>query len=91
MNRDDPTTSIEGKQRRQIGHAMTQAGLSLPEVWLRYFSITGTVDEYEVDAYLNQMVVLPAMECDKLAHAINELIDEMPPLGRAPYRRDIRP
>ncbi|MUK00711.1 hypothetical protein GM708_01425 [Vibrio cholerae] len=89
MNREDPTRSIEDTQRRQIGRAMAQAGLTLPEVWLYYFSITGTVDEYEVDAYLNQMIVLPALECDKLAHAINELIDEIPPIGRAPYRGDL--
>ncbi len=89
MKRDDPSRSIEDRQRRQIGRAMTQAGLTLPEVWLYYFSITGTVDEYEVDAYLNQMIVLPASECDKLAHAVNELIDEIPPLGRAPYRDDL--
>lgn len=89
MNRDDPTPSVEDKHCRQIRRAMTQAGLSLPEVWLQYFSITGTVDEYEVDAYLNQMIVLPVIECDKLAHAINELIDEMPPPGRAPYRADL--
>ncbi|MDQ0734093.1 hypothetical protein [Arthrobacter agilis] len=88
MTHDDPTPSIEDRQRRQIGRAMTQAGLSLPRVWLQYFSITGTVDEYEIDAYLNQMINLPATECDKLAHAINELIDEIPPPRRAPYRGD---
>ncbi len=91
MNHDDPTASIEERQRRQIGRAMQQANLRLPEVWLYYFSITGSVDEYEIDAYLNQMIVLPAMECDKLAQAINELIDEIPPPHRAPYRGDFRP
>jgi hypothetical protein len=84
-----PSTGIE--QRRRIRHAMTHAGLALPEVWLHYFSISGTVDEYEIDAYLNQMIVLPTIECDKLAHAINELIDDIPPRPRAPYHSDFRP
>jgi hypothetical protein len=86
MNRDDPMMSVEDRQRRQIGRAMSGAGLSLPEVWLHYFSITGVIGEYEIDAYLNQMIDLPAAECDTLAHAINELIDDLPSLGRAPYR-----
>ncbi|MCU1633897.1 MAG: hypothetical protein JWM61_2549 [Micrococcaceae bacterium] len=89
MNHRDSTASIEDAQRRQIGRAMTRAGLSLPDVWLRYFSITGIGDEYDIDAYLHQMFDLPAIECDKLAHAINELIDEIAPATRAPYRRDL--
>lgn len=70
---------------------MTQSGLSLPEVWLRYFSLTGEVDEYEIDAYLNRMILLPLLQCDILAHAINELIDELPPANHAPYRNEINP
>jgi hypothetical protein len=91
MTREDQSTSVEDKQRRQTMRAMAQAGLALPEVWLYYFSITGSVDEYEIDAYLNQMIVLPAIECDKLAHAINELIGQRPPVTRAPYRDDLSP
>ncbi|WP_434992089.1 hypothetical protein [Arthrobacter sp. Ld5] len=89
MNPNDHTSTVDDAQRRQIGDAMTQAGLSLPEVWLHYFSITGSVDEYEIDAYLNRMIALPPMECDKLAHAINELIDDIPPKLRAPLRHEI--
>jgi hypothetical protein len=30
--------------------AIEQAGLSLNEVWMRYFSISGEAGDYEVDA-----------------------------------------
>ncbi|PPB48065.1 hypothetical protein C4K88_16595 [Arthrobacter pityocampae] len=91
MSLNEPSTAIDDEQRRRIGEAMTQADLALPQVWLHYFSITGTVDEYEIDAYLNRMIALPPTECDKLAHAVNELIDDIPPRPRAPFRDEISP
>jgi hypothetical protein len=91
MNHEHRAITIEDEQRRRIVHAMNRAGLSLPQVWLHYFSISGAVDEYEIDAYLNRLIGLPGMECDKLAHAVNELINDLPPLPRAPYRNDIGP
>lgn len=65
--------------------AMEQAGLDLGTVWMRYFGMTGVAGEYEVDAYLNGSLPLPDIQADLLAHAINELIDELPPRLRAPY------
>ena len=72
-------------QAEATREAMQQAGLPLSEVWIRYFSFTGVVGEYEVDAYLNGSLELPAHDRDLIAHAVNELIDEVPPLPTAPY------
>ncbi|BBE24494.1 hypothetical protein MN0502_33770 (plasmid) [Arthrobacter sp. MN05-02] len=71
--------------------AIHHAGLAVPDVWLRYFSLSGMVDEYEVNAYLHGLVVLPPVQCDLIAHAVNELIDELPRPSRAPYSSDIDP
>jgi hypothetical protein len=51
---------------------------------MRYFSISGEAGDYEIDAYLNGSFTLSAIQADLLAHAVNELIDEIP-LPRAPY------
>ncbi|BBE24489.1 hypothetical protein MN0502_33720 (plasmid) [Arthrobacter sp. MN05-02] len=77
------------KQRKLTWLAIRTADLNLQDVWVRYFSLAGSVDEYELDAYLHGLIVLPPLECDLIAEAVNELIDEIPPLPRAPYRADL--
>lgn len=52
---------------------------------MRYFSFTGAAGEYEIDACLNGSLELPAHERDLVAHAVNELIKELPPRRMAPY------
>ncbi|RJT75096.1 hypothetical protein D6T63_18065 [Arthrobacter cheniae] len=83
--------SKEDHQRQGTAAAIHAAPFTVQEVWLRYFSSAGDVDEYEVDAYLSGMIVLPPVECDLIAHAVNELIDEIPALPRAPYQNDLPP
>ena len=78
-------------QRDLTGAAMREAGLTMQEVWLRYFSMTGALDEYELDAYINKLIDLPVSERDLIAGAVNELIDELPPHRRAPYSDDPGP
>ncbi|MBT2565282.1 hypothetical protein J7I84_02010 [Arthrobacter sp. ISL-85] len=69
---------------------MEEAGLPLHTVWMRYFSFTGTAGEYEIDAYLNGSLQLPTHERDLVAHAVNELIKELPPPRMAPYSKNGR-
>jgi hypothetical protein len=78
------------KQRQLTWVAIRTADFNLQEVWVRYFGLAGSVDEYELDAYLYGLIVLPPLECDLIAEAVNELIDEIPPLPRAPYGADLR-
>ncbi|NUP58079.1 MAG: hypothetical protein HOQ06_01200 [Pseudarthrobacter sp.] len=73
------------EQAQATREAMEEAGITLSAVWMRYFSFTGAAGEYEVDAYLNGSLELPPHERDLVAHAVNELIKELPPRRMAPY------
>jgi hypothetical protein len=75
----------EEEQRRLLAEAVRYSRITVGDLWLRYFSLAGDAGEYEVDAYLNGSLSLPALQRDLLAQAANELIDEQPPPPRAPY------
>jgi hypothetical protein len=90
-NRPNPSGGLEQKQGGLLSRAMTDAGITTGELWLRYFSIGGHVGEYEVEAYIQSLLTLPPAERDLLAHAANEIIDELPPRPRAPYVEDLQP
>jgi hypothetical protein len=75
------------EQRQRTLHAIHASGLDVQSVWLRYFSLTGNVDEFEVDAYLNGLITLTPMDRDLVSHAVNELITETPP-PTAPYSNE---
>lgn len=77
------------EQRALTSAAIAEAGFSAGEVWLHYFSLGGEVDEYEIEAYLTGLMPLPALECDLLALAVNELIDDLPPRRRAPFSDEV--
>ena len=72
--------------------AIREAGLIFADVWLRYFECTGAADETELEAHLYGLIRLTPMESDILAHAVNELVSELPHaslLPRAPYCHDL--
>ncbi|WP_411375792.1 hypothetical protein ACLH0K_05360 [Arthrobacter sp. MPF02] len=72
-------------QAQATREAMEESGITVNAVWMRYFSFTGAAGEYEIDAYLNGSLQLPAHERDLVSHAVNELIKELPPRRMAPY------
>jgi hypothetical protein len=74
----------EAQQRALLRSALRTAGISIGDLWLHYFSIGGAVGEYEIEAYLQGLLSLPALQRDLLAMAANELIDDLP-RPRAPY------
>lgn len=74
----------EPEQRGQLRNAMAAADITVPELWLRYFSMSGSAGEYEVHAYVQGLISLPVTQRDLLALAANEIIDEKP-LLYAPY------
>lgn len=78
----------EPEQRRRLRAAMKAADITAGELWLKYFSVSGDAGEYEVEAYLQGLLSLPAIQRDLLALAANELIDELPRL-HAPYSEDL--
>ncbi|WP_247826111.1 hypothetical protein [Arthrobacter antioxidans] len=75
------------EQRQRTLHAIHSSGLGLQDVWVRYFSFTGDVDEFEVNAYLNGLITLTPLDRDLVSLAVNELIAETPP-PTAPYSND---
>lgn len=78
-------------QRRILAAALAEAGIGRGELWLKYFSLGGSVGEYETEAYLAGLFPLPALQRDLLAHAANELIDDLPQRRRASYSTDMLP
>lgn len=81
--------AVEPEQRQLLKKALDDARLSVPDVWMTYFSLGGEAGEYEVDAYINGSLSLPPLQRDILAHAANELIDQLPARPRAPYSADL--
>ena len=80
----------EPEQRRRLQAALTAADIPTGDLWLNYFSIGGSVGEYEVQAYLEGMLSLPALERDLLAMAANELLTPGP-VQPAPYSDELDP
>jgi hypothetical protein len=78
------------EQRRLLQLHAERTGLSLEQLWLRYFALGGTCGLVEVEAHLLGMMTLPAYDCDMLAHAANERLDEMDREARVPYSRRLR-
>ncbi|HUR52328.1 MAG TPA: PP2C family protein-serine/threonine phosphatase [Mycobacteriales bacterium] len=77
-------------QRRLLQLNVERTGLPLEQLWLRYFAIGGSCGLIEVEAHLLGMMTLPAYDCDMLAHAANERLDEMDRQHRVPYNRKLR-
>lgn len=88
-NKPETLAGLEQEQSRLLRNAMTSSGIGSGDLWLRYFSIGGNVGEYEVDAYIQSLLSLPPAQRDLIAHAANELIDEILPPPRAPYLKDL--
>ncbi len=84
MDDDD----IGREQARLVRLAISRAHLELDDVWLHFFSLGGDVGAMEVEAYLHHAFVLPRLQRDLLAHAVNELIDHRTST-KAPYATDI--
>jgi hypothetical protein len=66
---------------------MQASRLDLQSVWIRYFSLAGNADEFEIDAYLNGLTCLTPLDRDLVSHAVNELISETAQ-PTAPYSND---
>jgi len=83
---DDASVGYE--QARQLLATMRAANIDQGRLWLYFFSIGGSISEFEMDAFLHRSLVLPRLQRDLLAQAANELLAEQAP-PRAPYSADI--
>ena len=70
---------------RVLEAARLRAQLSVEQLWLRYLALSGIADQIEVEAYLYGLMPLDAYQQDKLAHALNERLDELHQASRVPY------
>ena len=70
---------------RVLEDGRTSAGLTLPELWIRYFGLGGMSTPLELDAYLQGALLPTAHEYDVLAHAINERMVELGRNHPVPY------
>jgi hypothetical protein len=82
--------SPEDLQRSALRAAREHAGLTLEDLWMRYFALGGDADLMDVDAHLAGLAPLPAIHRDILAHAVNERLDEIIAQHRVPYSRILR-
>jgi len=64
-------------------------GLSLDELWMRYFALGGMGTSLEIEAYLFGALVAPPHEHDLLAVALNERISELGGDHPVPYDGDV--
>ncbi|MEV6898809.1 PP2C family protein-serine/threonine phosphatase [Amycolatopsis sp. NPDC051372] len=78
-------------QQREILLAYRHADLTAEQLWTRYFALRGSHDLVAVEAYLDGVAELPPHQCDLLAQAVNERLDEVSWTRRAPYSRTLRP
>lgn len=76
--------AVGHEQAHRLQATMTSAFINRQDLWLRHFSLGGNVKEFEIDAYVHQALLLPQSQRDLLAHAANDLLDEIAP-PRASY------
>jgi len=57
--------------------ARRDAGLSDPDLWLRYFELGGMSSPSRLEAYLRGAVVPSDHDHDLVAHALNERFSEL--------------
>ncbi|MFI7122925.1 SpoIIE family protein phosphatase [Amycolatopsis sp. NPDC049868] len=82
-------SSIQAEeQRRIIAACFARTGLTVEQLWLRYFALGGDVSDVELEAFLQGLLPLPRIQRDMVAHAVNERLDEISGVRRAPYSRD---
>lgn len=65
------------------------AGLTHPDLWMRYFGLGGMSSALEVEAYLYGALEPTDHDRDVLVHALNERFTEMGEDHPVPYSDDV--
>jgi hypothetical protein len=66
----------EPEERSQLNRTLLAADITVYELWVRYFGLSGEAGEYEVQAYVEGLISLPDSQRDLLAMAAEEIISE---------------
>jgi hypothetical protein len=83
--RPGPVPAAE--QLAALRAAQALARLGTEQLWTRYFALGGDADLFAVEAHLDGLLPLPALDGDLLALAANERLDELLSARRVPYTR----
>jgi hypothetical protein len=68
-------TSTDSGMSLQDG--MRLSGMSFPELWLRQISVSGTIGELELEAYVLGLLIPDDYQHNLIAQAINEYFLEL--------------
>lgn len=71
-----------------LERARREVGMSMVDLWLRYFALGGARTPIEVDAVLNGALVADVNDRDRLAVALNERFAELGGDHPVPYDGD---
>lgn len=71
-----------------LERARRDSGLSLRDLWLRYFALGGPADPMALEAILHGAVDPTDFEYDQVAHALNERFTELGHNHPVAYRSD---
>jgi hypothetical protein len=71
-----------------LEQARRDTGLSVADLWFRYFALGGMSTPIELDAMLNGALVASASDRDRLAVALNERFSELGGDHPVPYAGD---
>ncbi len=68
---------MDDKADDLLERARQQAGLSLGELWLRYFGLGGMTPVLEMEAVLHGALRTTPHDRDQIVHALNERFTEL--------------
>jgi hypothetical protein len=72
----------------ELERARREVGLSIPDLWMRYFALGGMSTALEMEAMLYGALVPPTHDSDLLAVALNERFAELGGDHPIPYSDD---
>jgi hypothetical protein len=78
--------AVDGQvQVKMTTFALSEAQLSVEDVWVRYYGLGGCISLFEAQSYLAGLLVLPPLERNLLAEATNELLESRAVQLRVPF------
>jgi len=63
-------------RHRRIDAARLRAELTVQELWMRYLTLGGSNDAFDVDGYLQGLLPLDTFQEDVLAQTVNEALQD---------------
>ena len=67
---------VDGPTGMSLPDALARTGLSIPELWVRYFALGGDASPFALEAYLHGVLEPAALDHDMIAHALNEELSD---------------